>query len=515
MPSISELRSRACSMIEAEQESLRRLEAEIVEIVALRNKFAPINLLPPELLIQIFSHLQSNGDLVAATHVCGHWRAVATGAPELWTSFKFEDVSLATAFFERSKTLPLALYLKLTAKHTVHEMIAVVEPHVYRIHFLDVEFLSLDDVVAFSTEFDRPALALKKLGLYLEEKALDEPPDIVTALEDIPQMFPNVQELALDNLPFVDLLNPLNLTVLHLDGFLPSFTDVLQTLRHCSSLLDLMIHGSPFYEPSEEPSAYLVVNLPRLRKAAFHVDSPDYSLTILAHLALPDSVIVAIATEYQEGDFVTAPDIACMRGLQRFCIQWLPNDILCASAWRTLEPTATECLKLTLVGISKLTSPVLSEWPVDVSEVRRLEIDFGWQDPDELFRYLNLFPNVETLRAVRLTKHCMSFLCQALGSISSRATRTRTAVRGEESFLTYLPRLRSVEIGCLRWTTSFVRDLREVVVQRERFGHDAFILELSDVQNYYLCAQGGPHGDLGHARVGIHGIEEEPAPQAS
>ena len=85
----------------------RDLSAILCAVRAARNTHVPINRLPPEVLSRILEHRASEQDLVAATHVCQHWRSALTFDPSLWTCFKFlssPDLNRTLVYLERSKS---------------------------------------------------------------------------------------------------------------------------------------------------------------------------------------------------------------------------------------------------------------------------------------------------------------------------------------------------------------------------------------------------------------------------
>lgn len=55
---------------------------------------------------------------ILVSHVCRHWRDVATGTPSLWTALKFSlgsPLDKARAYLERSKALPLEIVIDCSA----------------------------------------------------------------------------------------------------------------------------------------------------------------------------------------------------------------------------------------------------------------------------------------------------------------------------------------------------------------------------------------------------------------
>lgn len=93
------------------KEQILDLGQEIVQILATirsaMNHVKPVNRLPPEILTKVFEFRKSEGDLIAATHVCARWRATLLSTPFLWTKINFEDIVRATAYIERSRTAPI------------------------------------------------------------------------------------------------------------------------------------------------------------------------------------------------------------------------------------------------------------------------------------------------------------------------------------------------------------------------------------------------------------------------
>ncbi|KZT22695.1 hypothetical protein NEOLEDRAFT_1097426, partial [Neolentinus lepideus HHB14362 ss-1] len=64
------------------------------------------NCLPPEILGEIFRAFRSEDYsycLLSLTHVCRHWRAVATGDPRLWCKPAHSNPKLVTEIIRRSK----------------------------------------------------------------------------------------------------------------------------------------------------------------------------------------------------------------------------------------------------------------------------------------------------------------------------------------------------------------------------------------------------------------------------
>lgn len=105
------------------------LKAGFEKVVALRNNYAPINRLPPEIICEIFLQLaihcyrlsdktylhgcrtvipgKDPYAWIVVTHVCRYWRSTALHFPKLWTLISRKQVDIVRAFVSRSGQAPL------------------------------------------------------------------------------------------------------------------------------------------------------------------------------------------------------------------------------------------------------------------------------------------------------------------------------------------------------------------------------------------------------------------------
>ena len=67
--------------------------------------------LPPEMLVEVASHLESDTSLVTATHVCHLWRTTLLSSSRLWSHLDFTNEECALVFLERSNSAPLVVDL--------------------------------------------------------------------------------------------------------------------------------------------------------------------------------------------------------------------------------------------------------------------------------------------------------------------------------------------------------------------------------------------------------------------
>jgi hypothetical protein len=83
---------------------------EILHLIrSRRNKLAPINRIPPEILSLVPDFLDQ--DATGLTHVCQYWREVFVSQSSLWTHFDCVDEDKTRVYLERSKSSPIRLQL--------------------------------------------------------------------------------------------------------------------------------------------------------------------------------------------------------------------------------------------------------------------------------------------------------------------------------------------------------------------------------------------------------------------
>ncbi|KAJ3526537.1 hypothetical protein NMY22_g10119 [Coprinellus aureogranulatus] len=95
------------------------LERELIALKTCQNAIVPINRLPPEILSQIFHHVQDldEGDgsslrvvfWVFITGICKHWRAVALNCNTLWAYLAFPHPKFTELMLSRSGSAPLRI----------------------------------------------------------------------------------------------------------------------------------------------------------------------------------------------------------------------------------------------------------------------------------------------------------------------------------------------------------------------------------------------------------------------
>jgi hypothetical protein len=135
-----------------------------------RNRLAPVNQLPPEILTLIpdfwNKHYYGKGrDLVALTHVCQAWREVFISRSFLWTGLDYCNKDKNRVYLERSMPLPVNLWLYTDhlspPDHTFFDTI----PHaIGRLGSLIID-ATPENLQDITDHLSRPAPLLEKLSV--------------------------------------------------------------------------------------------------------------------------------------------------------------------------------------------------------------------------------------------------------------------------------------------------------------------------------------------------------------
>ncbi len=102
----------------------------------------PINRLPPELLVHIFSYLGGGAFVVPASQVCRRWRDIALDTPSLWAVIREQDnMFAAQCFMERSRRakLDVSIIIDMLQPDDFVVFQSLVMPHATRIRRLHVD----------------------------------------------------------------------------------------------------------------------------------------------------------------------------------------------------------------------------------------------------------------------------------------------------------------------------------------------------------------------------------------
>ncbi|PIL25486.1 hypothetical protein GSI_13376 [Ganoderma sinense ZZ0214-1] len=291
-------------------------EAPAVSLRSAFNAAAPANHLPTELVIQIltsgaWSHWW---ELVALTHICQHWRAVALGTPQLWGDAARSGLKERTTLFGRKSWEPVFLFLpallarsapgpiKFELSHPMtltqlaeHE--PAVSPYFARLCHLSVDVQYPGDVAEVLRIVPSHFRNLQVLHILHANRPEGFVP---ITLGDVPSWkdmdLPHLHTLTIPGLCFTRSIAVPSLKTLILSDGPRSHGIFLAALARCSLALEsltLLRWAHPDRESSDVPaSTTRVVQLPNLRFLKVAVRSKRPSALLFAGLSLPPTVAI-------------------------------------------------------------------------------------------------------------------------------------------------------------------------------------------------------------------------------
>ncbi|KAH9935074.1 hypothetical protein B0H21DRAFT_759397 [Amylocystis lapponica] len=310
-----------------------QVQKYLLELKACHNSFAPINCLPNELLVNIFSHDRDREKLhsmawIRLTHVCRYWRGIALATPTLWSKIyladnsdpELEDVSpiLLHNCLLRSVPSKVDIVILKAADENASDMLEDLRQHADRIRSLRIRFGAVGELLPFLS-FRMPSLEelylnpkheyVKRYGYpgseeddYAEEEERDED----YALDLFPGQVPRLRSLTLKGGVAIPWDPEVLSSLVHLDvsGILerrnaPIIDDLLDVLDACHNLESLVMDGclpTRDYDDGSTQSGR-IVSCMKLRR--LHLT--DYARKIhllLTHLAIPSCESMQLVAEF-------------------------------------------------------------------------------------------------------------------------------------------------------------------------------------------------------------------------
>ena len=257
---------------------------------SVKNSFAPVNRIPPEILSLTPDYYEYDEDdvdednvdkdLITLTHVCRSWRDVFISRPSLWTRLDFTNVDKTRTYIHRSKSSPLEINLDQHQENPyLDDAVLLVIPHIRRLKSLTIYAEVIPDVIK---HFSCHAPLLEKLDVDLT--------DFHTPTFDYPLFkgdLSSLRELSLRGYITLKPWNNLaNLTTFKLDPYWPGQCSItlLLNLFECTPLLHTIGLEDPIPMSSDAP-AERIVPLPHLKTLSI-TSCPPHSI-LLNHLCIP------------------------------------------------------------------------------------------------------------------------------------------------------------------------------------------------------------------------------------
>ncbi|OJT09178.1 hypothetical protein TRAPUB_14388 [Trametes pubescens] len=173
--------------------TVRAREQELQSMYAILNIGVPINQLPVELLVEVFTHLQQ-GDLelrwLDALRVCRHWFVVGSTAAKLWKNLNVSgSTNLLRTGLARSRAAELNISIT-PYMNTLLEVTGLINPHLHRLRTLELGMIPPKDLPAFAIFMENAMPSLQSLQVSINrvsglEVALDLSPTRFPRLRDV------------------------------------------------------------------------------------------------------------------------------------------------------------------------------------------------------------------------------------------------------------------------------------------------------------------------------------------
>ena len=262
----------------------------------LTSSLQPMNLLPPEMVSRIATHLIDDVEyyrpLLTATHVSRYWRETILGCSSLWTSIDSSHPRLAIVCLERSNTARLAVKLR---PNVTLDFISNLQLHTRRIKTLDIR-MPPSDFQKLLPQLDPPSIRLESMTLDLNSAyplpCIYFPPLLSLDMSWLRVL--KVQNVSLAP-PFFRPIHLSKLSIISSDGWLSILFDLIAANSHLEEIL-IVSRVSDL-----SSSAGDLISLPHLR--VLNVTLPWHAIkTLLRRVSLPPSANLIVTTAMQDHD---------------------------------------------------------------------------------------------------------------------------------------------------------------------------------------------------------------------
>ena len=276
------------------------LERDALEVLglirSLKNNFAPVNRIPPE-VFSLIPKYWDKGDvdknLIALTHTCHAWRELFIACSSLWARLDFMDIDKTCVYLERAKLSHLEVRLcKNDRESYLEDAFLLAIPHIERFKSLTVIGTS-NLLQTLAKHFTLPVPLLTELAIGL---TCDPPPVLDGALFN--GNLSSLHTLRLTGvitcLPWKDLRN-LTTFELHCNpesGI--TMTRLLNFLETASHLRNITLRH--LISTSLDVPSGRMVSLPHLKNLTLHTDTAHSIL--LDHLFIPEGALLVLNLDF-------------------------------------------------------------------------------------------------------------------------------------------------------------------------------------------------------------------------
>jgi len=269
---------------------------------SIKNTFASVNQIPPEVLSLIPEYCYSDEELINLTHVCRNWREIFTSRASLWTFLDCKDPEKTSVYLERSRACPLEI--RLGDQHCgpfPNDALLLIDPHLGRLKALTIDGTACH-LPGLIEHFSSPAPLLEKLRIRVGGSRIR-----LTESTLFGGNLSSLRELRLSgiltNLPWQNLSNLIVFDFRGVPDNTLSVAQLLDFFEGAPLLREIKLKDSLLDSPNAH--AKRVVYLPLLRFLTITA-KPTLSI-LLDHLRIPTGALVVL--EFQFGEEVSpVPD---------------------------------------------------------------------------------------------------------------------------------------------------------------------------------------------------------------
>ena len=256
----------------------------------MKNSFAPINRIPPEVLSLIPDHYDEDDEdvvdqeLVVLTHVCHSWRNIFTSRPSLWGWFNFKNIDKTRTYIQRSQSSPLRIYIGYET--IVDEAFFLITPHIFRTKSLTID---ADALPSELKHFRRSTPLLEQLDINIADEH-DPVLDGTLFNGDLSSLRELRLHGVITSLPWKNLAN---LQLVDLEYSFEEGRGVTRLLDFFESapFLNTVTLRYPMLDSSDAPPKRIV---PLLRLKTFTIEAAPPHSILLNHLYIPIGALLIL-----------------------------------------------------------------------------------------------------------------------------------------------------------------------------------------------------------------------------
>ena len=363
-----------------------------------RNKLAPINRIPPEVLILIpdswDEHTRSR-TAVALTHVCRAWRELFTSCSSLWTDFDCADAEKTRVYLERSRSSPIKLWLERSNGLLPRDPFLQIAPHaVNRLKYLFVETMP-DHLQGITDHLSYPAPLLKDLTIL----GSSEDPELNSALAttlfdgDLSSLHALCLQSVRTQLPWRNMVNLTSFSLIYVLYPRVSVGQLLDFFESAPYLLDVKLI---FATPNSGAQNGRLVSLGHLR--TFYINGFEPPSLLLDHLLIPAGVKMTTDLDLP-GPLIedhlprSLDNLGNLSGFTKICLQ-LENH---AASVKFTGPNGEVTMASSFPESDATHTVPRSLAQLDTSKTKRLEVISDDLLSEDLQRVLLLMENLRSL----------------------------------------------------------------------------------------------------------------------